>query len=86
MLMLRAEPDVTPDMAIGMAEQTVIATWENRDQILEIMTSARHLGQHLQNLWETSGKLGRLTQDHTDELVALLGEIGALSDTLSILA
>jgi hypothetical protein len=37
-------------------------------------------------LWETSGKLGRLTQDHTDELVALLGEIGALSDTLSILA
>jgi hypothetical protein len=50
------------------------------------MTSARHLGQHLQNLWETSGKLGRLTQDHTDELVALLGEIGALGDTLCGLA
>ena len=50
----------------------VVATWENRAQIIEIMRSAREMSQELQDLWNKSGGLGRLSQDHTDQLVVAM--------------
>lgn len=75
-----------PDISIEMDEPTVVATWENRTQIIEIMQSAREMSQEFQNLWKNSGETGRLSQDDTDRLVELLREIGDLNNTLMRLA
>ncbi|KPH05529.1 hypothetical protein CO657_26040 (plasmid) [Rhizobium acidisoli] len=82
MLLLEREPDIS----IEMDEPAVVATWENRTQIIEIMQSAREMSQEFQNLWKNSGETGRLSQDDTDRLVELLREIGDLNNTLMRLA
>jgi hypothetical protein len=75
-----------PDMSMEMDEPSVVATWENRAQILEIMSSAHEMSQQFQNLWKSSGGTGRLSQDDTDKLVELLRQIGDLNETLMRLA
>ncbi|RFB84112.1 hypothetical protein B5K08_27805 [Rhizobium leguminosarum bv. trifolii] len=75
-----------PVMPIEMDEPTIVATWENRTQIIEIMHSAREMSQELQKLWNGSGETGRLSQDDTDRLVELLREISDLNETLRLLA
>ncbi|MDV4179562.1 hypothetical protein R1521_13720 [Rhizobium brockwellii] len=82
MLLLEREPD----MSMEMDEPSVVATWENRAQILEIMSSAHEMSQQFQNLWKSSGGTGRLSQDDTDKLVELLRQIGNLNETLMRLA
>ncbi|TAV63129.1 hypothetical protein [Rhizobium leguminosarum] len=82
MLLLEREPD----MSMEMDEPPVVATWENRAQILEIMSSAHEMSQQFQNLWKSSGGTGRLSQDDTDKLVELLRQIGDLNETLMRLA
>ncbi|MGO4139101.1 hypothetical protein ACEQ6A_31820 [Rhizobium brockwellii] len=82
MLLLGREPD----MSMEMDEPSVVATWENRAQILEIMSSAHEMSQQFQNLWKSSGGTGRLSQDDTDKLVELLRQIGDLNETLMRLA
>ncbi|MBC2808884.1 hypothetical protein ACC699_20360 [Rhizobium ruizarguesonis] len=82
MLLLEREPD----MSMEMDEPSVVATWENRAQILEIMSSAHEMSQQFQNLWKSSGGTGRLSQDDTDKLVELLRQIGDLNETLMRLA
>jgi hypothetical protein len=81
MFMLKREPD----MMIAMAEGTLITTWENRSEILEIMRKAVHVSQEMQHLWTCSGCSNRLTQEHTDELVGLLDQMGDLGVKLSSL-
>jgi hypothetical protein len=73
-------------MSMEMDEPSVVATWENRAQILEIMSSAHEMSQQFQNLWKSSGGTGRLSQDDTDKLVELLRQIGDLNETLMRLA
>lgn len=75
-----------PDMSVKMDEPTIVATWENRAQIIEIMSSARTMSQEFQDLWNSSGGTGRLSQENTDRLVELLREIGALNEKLMRLA
>lgn len=75
-----------PYMSMEMNESTVVATWENRAQIIEIMSSALQTSQQFQYLWKSSGGTGRLSQDDTDKLVALLRQIGDLNETLMRLA
>ncbi|TAY09396.1 hypothetical protein ELH91_23860 (plasmid) [Rhizobium leguminosarum] len=75
-----------PDMLVEMDEPTIVATWENRAQIIEIMSSARTVSQEIQNLWNRSGGTGRLSQENTDRLVELLREIGDLNEKLLGLA
>ncbi|MGO6855512.1 hypothetical protein EHI47_24890 [Rhizobium leguminosarum] len=82
MLLLEREPY----MSMEMNESTVVATWENRAQIIEIMSSALQTSQQFQYLWKSSGGTGRLSQDDTDKLVALLRQIGDLNETLMRLA
>ncbi|EJT02112.1 hypothetical protein [Rhizobium sp. CCGE 510] len=82
MLLLEREPDIS----IEMDEPTVIATWENRAQIIGIMNSALQMSQEFQQLWNSSGVTGRLSQDDTDRLVELLREIGDLNEMLMRLA
>ncbi|MGZ2409904.1 hypothetical protein [Rhizobium ruizarguesonis] len=82
MLLLEREPD----MSMEMGEPSVVATWENRAQILEIMSSAHEMSQQFQYLWQSSGGAGRLSQDDTDKLVELLRQIGDLNETLMRLA
>ncbi|NEJ69698.1 hypothetical protein GR197_03990 [Rhizobium phaseoli] len=82
MLLLEREPDIS----IDMDEPTVVATWENRAQIISIMNSALQMSQEFQQLWNSSGETGRLSQDDTDRLVELLREIGDLNDMLMRLA
>ncbi|WHO75623.1 hypothetical protein [Rhizobium sp. BT03] len=82
MLLLEREPE----MPIEMDEPTIVATWENRTQIIEIMQSAREMSQELQKLWNGSGQTGRLSQADTDRLVELLREIGDLNQMLMRLA
>ncbi|MEI1248553.1 hypothetical protein [Rhizobium aouanii] len=75
-----------PDMPVEMDEQTVVATWENRAQIIEIMGCARTMSQEFQDLWSGSGGTGRLSQDDTDKLIELLRQIGDLNEKLMRLA
>ncbi|EJC63921.1 hypothetical protein Rleg5DRAFT_0621 [Rhizobium leguminosarum bv. viciae WSM1455] len=75
-----------PDMSLEMDEPTIVATWENRAQIIEIMSSARTMSQEFQDLWNSSGGTGRLSQENTDRLVELLREIGGLNEKLLRLA
>ncbi|NEJ18576.1 hypothetical protein GR247_00115 [Rhizobium leguminosarum] len=82
MLLLEREPD----MSMEMDEPSVVATWENRAQILEIMSSAHEMSQQFQDLWKSSGGAGRLSQDDTDKLIELLRQIGDLNETLMRLA
>ncbi|ARO33905.1 hypothetical protein NXC14_PC00369 (plasmid) [Rhizobium sp. NXC14] len=82
LLLLQREPE-TP---MEMDEPTVVTTWENRTQIIEIMHSAREMSQEFQDLWDKSGGSGRLSQDDTDRLIELLREIGNLNDMLMRLA
>lgn len=82
MLLLEREPDVSMEMN----ESTVVATWENRAQIIEIMSSARQTSQQFQHLWQSSAGTGRLSQDDTDKLVELLRQIGDLNEMLMRLA
>lgn len=74
------------DMPVETDEPVVVATWENRAQIIDIMGSARTMSQEFQDLWNTSGGTGRLSQGDTDRLVELLREIGNLNDMLLRLA
>ncbi|PDT07337.1 hypothetical protein [Rhizobium sp. M1] len=64
----------------------VVATWENRAQIIDIMRSVRGMSQELQDLWNKSGGMGRLSQVDTDRLVELLRDIGDLNEMLMRLA
>ncbi|PDS74814.1 hypothetical protein [Rhizobium sp. L43] len=82
MLLLEREPDIS----IEMDEPTVVATWENRAQIIDIMNSALQMSQEFQRLWDSSGETGRLSQDDTDRLVELLQEISDLNEMLMRLA
>ncbi|OWV72684.1 hypothetical protein ATY76_07675 [Rhizobium sp. R339] len=82
MLLLEREPDTSNEMD----EPAVVATWENRAQIIEIMGSALQMSQEFQHLWNSSGETGRLSQDDTDRLVELLREIGDLNEVLMRLA
>ena len=82
MLLLEREPD----MSMGMDQPTVVATWENRTQIIEIMGIALQTSQEFQHLWKSSGGTGRLSQDDTDKLVELLRQIGNLNEMLLRLA
>lgn len=82
LLLLEREPDIS----IEMDESTVVATWENRAQIIDIMNSALQMSQEFQHLWNSSGGTGRLSQDDTDKLVALLREISDLNEMLMRLA
>ncbi|WP_434734254.1 hypothetical protein NL154_22865 (plasmid) [Rhizobium sp. YTUHZ044] len=82
MLLLQREPE----MPMETDEPTVVTTWENRAQIIEIMHSAREMSQQFQHLWDKSGGSGRLSQDDTDRLIELLREIGNLNDMLMRLA
>lgn len=75
-----------PDMSVEMDEPTIVATWENRAQIIEIMSSAHQTSQQFEQLWQSSGGTGRLSQDDTDKLVELLRQIGDLNETLMRLA
>lgn len=61
---------------------SVVTTWENREAILRLMEHAAGLSQRLQRLWERSGSVGRLSQDHTDEMALLLARFGNLESTL----
>ncbi len=60
----------------------VVTTWENREAILQMMRDAAGLSQRLQRLWERSGSVGRLSQDHTDEMALLLARLGDLGSAL----
>ena len=71
-----------PEISMETGGSAVVATWENRAQIIEIMRSAREMSQELQDLWNKSGGLGRLSQDHTDQLVQLLRDISNLNEML----
>ncbi|OWV82105.1 hypothetical protein ATY77_02355 [Rhizobium sp. R634] len=82
MLLLEREPDTSNEMD----EPAVVATWENRAQIIEIMGSALQMSQEFQDLWNSSGETGRLSQDDTDRLVELLREISDLNEVLMRLA
>lgn len=82
MLLLEREPDTSTEMD----EPAVVATWENRGQIIEIMGSALQMSQEFQHLWNSSGETGRLSQDDTDRLVELLREISNLNEVLMRLA
>ncbi|MBX5194095.1 hypothetical protein HJB82_01945 [Rhizobium sp. NZLR10] len=82
MLLLEREPDIS----IEMDEPTVVVTWENRAQIIGIMNSALQMSQEFQQLWNSSGETGRLSQDDTDRLVELLRKIGDLNEMLMRLA
>ncbi|ARM92307.1 hypothetical protein RHEC894_PE00284 (plasmid) [Rhizobium sp. CIAT894] len=82
MLLLEREPDISSEMD----EPTVVATWENRAQIIDIMNSALHMSHEFQLLWNNSGETGRLSQDDTDRLVELLQEISDLNEMLMRLA
>ncbi|ANL37861.1 MULTISPECIES: hypothetical protein [Rhizobium] len=75
-----------PDISMQTDGSAVVATWENRAQIIDIMRSAREMSQELQHLWNKSGGMGRLSQDDTDQLVELLREIGDLNEMLMRLA
>lgn len=75
-----------PDMSVEMDEPTIVATWENRAQIIEIMSSAHQTSQQFEQLWQSSGGTGRLSQDDSDKLVELLRKIGDLNETLMRLA
>jgi hypothetical protein len=79
MLLLKCEQDMTTEMP----ERTLITTWENRSDIIEIMRKAVHFSLDVQNLWDCSGSMGRLNQSDTDALVGLLVEIGDLNEKLS---
>lgn len=81
MFMLKSESN----MMIEMAERTLITTWENRSEILEIMRKAVHVSQEMQYLWSGSGCTNRLTQEDTDQLVGLLDQMGDLGEKLSSL-
>lgn len=82
MLLHRCEPD----MATPVASEMLITTWENREQILDVMSDVQRAAQQVQDLWKASGAIGRLTQDDTDTLVGLLFQIGSLNDRLLQLA
>lgn len=82
LLLLKREPE----MPMEMDEPSVVTTWENRTQIIKIMHSAREMSQELQDLWNKSGGIGRLSQDDTDKLIALLRKIGDLNEMLKRLA
>jgi hypothetical protein len=75
-----------PDMSMEMEQPTVVTTWENRAQIIEIMSIALKTSQEFQHLWQSSGGTGRLSQDDTDKLIALLRQIGDLNEMLMRLA
>jgi phage terminase Nu1 subunit (DNA packaging protein) len=75
-----------PDMSMEMDQPMVVATWENRTQIIEIMGIALQTSQEFQHLWQSSGGTGRLSQDDTDKLVELLRQIGNLNEMLMRLA
>jgi hypothetical protein len=75
-----------PDMSMVMEQPTVVTTWENRAQIIEIMSIALKTSQEFQHLWQSSGGTGRLSQDDTDKLIALLRQIGDLNEMLMRLA
>ena len=75
-----------PDMSMEMDQPMVVATWENRTQIIEIMGIALQTSQEFQHLWKSSGGTGRLSQDDTDKLVELLRQIGNLNEMLMRLA
>ena len=82
MLLLEREPDTSTEMD----EPAVVATWENRAEIIEIMGSALQMSQEFQHLWNSSGETGRLSQHDTDRLVELLREISDLNEVLMRLA
>ncbi|MGO8189773.1 hypothetical protein, partial [Rhizobium leguminosarum] len=73
-----------PDMSVEMDEPTIVATCENRAQIIEIMSSARTMIQEFQDLWNSSGGTGRLSQENTDRLFELLREIGSLTEEAAL--
>ncbi|MDK4724674.1 hypothetical protein [Rhizobium phaseoli] len=75
-----------PEISMETGGSAVVATWENRGQIIDIMRSARDMSQELQHLWNKSGGMGRLSQDDTDQLVKLLRDIGDLNEMLMRLA
>ncbi|MDO3433797.1 hypothetical protein QWJ46_14005 [Rhizobium sp. CBN3] len=83
MLLLEREPEMPP---MEMDEPSVVATWENRTQIIQIMHRAREMSREFQDLWNKSGGMGRLSQDDTDKLIELLREIGDLNEMLMRLA
>lgn len=67
-------------VAQGRPPYALTTTWENRSELLAIMHNALSLAEQVQRLWERSGRIGRLSQSDTDEMILLLSQMCALSE------